>query len=294
VRTPAVLGVLVATLALLPLDAGADAAQEDDCACSRTPDRTSRSRGYPWRGRLDHGVRLHESHALRFMNVDRPRGNFWGTEELVSLLQRVARRVDAVAPGARLNLGELSKQRGGNIVGHRSHENGRDVDIGFYMLSEAGLPVETRRFENVGRSGTARVGEDTLHFDDARNWLLIRALVTDPDVTVQHAFVHPRIRERILREGARQGASQQLLARVERVVMSPHTRHPHRNHFHVRIYCPAGDVPGCHDRGPYWPWIAEREAAHPFLERVMPNTVRAVTRDGAWSATDTDDAAGAS
>lgn len=228
----------------------------------------SRSRGYPWRGRLERGVRLRQSPHLRTMPVDRVRGNFFGTERLVGLLGRVADRVAERAPGARLNVGELSRRGGGNIAGHRSHENGRDVDLGFYMVDPAGNPVETRRFVDVRRTGSARCGpERPCEFDATRNWMLVEALVTDPEVVVQHAFAHRSIRRLLVREGRRLGASEALIERVERVVIEPGVRHPHKNHFHLRIYCGPGDVPGCRDRGPYWPWLAE---SHPFHARIVP------------------------
>ncbi len=201
------------------------------------------------------------------MEVDVPRGNFWGTRALVHLLQRVAEWVEAQAPGARLNVGELSKRGGGNLVGHRSHENGRDVDLGFYLQDEAAVPREPRRFVSVNRRGRGRDGEVAVRFDDLRNWLLIEALVTDESAPVQHAFVHRSVRTRLLAQGRRLGASEALLAKVERVVISAGVRHPHRNHFHVRIYCPAADVPACRDRGPFWPWLP---ATHPFAARVLP------------------------
>jgi penicillin-insensitive murein endopeptidase len=212
-------------------------------------------------------VRLQESATLRFMDVDRPRGNFFGTRRLVGLLERTAAAVEAQAPGARMNVGELSARSGGNIVGHRSHENGRDVDLGFYMVDEAGVPVETRRFLDVRRSGRSRNAEAGLQFDPVRNWMMIEALVTDPQVVVQHAFVHRDVRQLLVRQGRRMGASDALIDRVERVVISPGVRHPHRNHFHVRIYCGPDDMPGCRDRGPYWPWLRE---GHPFHGRIVP------------------------
>ncbi len=243
-----------------------------DCACRADPsvegsDAPSRSVGYPWRGRLQGGLRLRPSSTIHLMEVDVPRGNFWGTRDLVHLLQRVAEQVESVAPGARLNVGELSKQGGGNLVGHRSHENGRDVDVGFFLTDEAGIPYEPRRFPRVSRRGTGRDGETVVRFDDHRNWLLLAALVSDESALVQHAFVHRSIRARLLAEGRRQGAGEELLAKVERVVVPPGVRHPHRNHFHVRIYCPAADVPGCRDRGPFWPWLPP---AHPFAARIVP------------------------
>lgn len=243
---------------------------EGDCHCTKAPStpRQSRSVGWPWRGRLRDGVRLRASDTLRFMNVDRPRGNFYGTSALVGLLERVAQRVDVLVPGARLNVGELSKRGGGNIIGHRSHENGRDVDLGFYVKDQAGLPIETRSFVDVNRQGIGRLNEEErIFFDDVRNWIMMETLVTDPEVVVQHAFTHRHVRHRLLQTGERLGASPELLAKVERVVISPGVRHPHRNHFHVRIYCAAADVPDCKDRGPYWPWLA---TGHPFARRIVP------------------------
>lgn len=252
-------------------DAPAIPGAAPDCACRPRDevggDAPSRSVGYPWRGRLEGGLRLTASPRIHLMEVDVPRGNFWGTRSLVHLLQRVAERVAAAAPGARLNVGELSRRGGGNLVGHRSHESGRDVDLGFYLTDEAGVPYEPRRFVNVNRHGRGRDGETAVRFDDLRNWLLIAALVGDEGSPVQHAFVHRSVRARILAEGRRQGASEALLAQVERVVISPGVRHPHRNHFHVRIYCPAEDVPACRDRGPFWPWLPP---THPFAARIVP------------------------
>lgn len=241
---------------------------EEDCHCTEAPRQEvlpSRSTGYPWRGRLREGIRLDASDTIHLMEVDVPRGNFFGTRSLVNLLRRASERVEVDAPGARLNVGELSRRGGGNIMGHRSHENGRDVDIGFYLKDEAGVPYEPRRFVEMNRQGQGRDAGQRVFFDDARNWLLMKALVTD-GVAVQHAFVHRSLRRRILDEGARQGASAELLAKVERVVISPGVSHPHRNHFHVRIYCPAADVPACRDRGPYWPWLP---SDHPFTARIV-------------------------
>ncbi len=177
----------------------------------------SRSTGYPWRGRLEHSVRLQESATLRFMDVDRPRGNFFGTRRLVGLLERTATAVEAQAPGARMNVGELSARSGGNIMGHRSHENGRDVDLGFYMVDDAGVPVETRRFLNVRRGGRARNAAPSspdaptavagLQFDPVRNWTMPEAPTTDPEAVAHHASVHRDARPLLLQQRRRLDAS---------------------------------------------------------------------------------------
>lgn len=230
------------------------------------------STGWPWRGRLLDAVRLRASDRVHLVDADVPTGRHFGTIELVGLLARVAARVDRAAPGAKLQVGELSGPSGGNIPGHRSHENGRDVDLGFYFVdAETGQSVNLPRFVNLTRRG-ARLDARALRFDDERNWRLVEALATDETAPVQHAFVHRDIRARLLRTGKRLGASAELLERVERIVISPGVEHPHRNHFHVRIYCPAEDVTSdrrstCRDRGPYWPWLP---SAHPWQARVVP------------------------
>lgn len=249
-----------------PEAAEADAPPIDDA----TPDEPAPlSTGWPWRGRLANAVQLTPSAHVHLVDADVPNGRHWGTAALVGLVERVGAHVAAHAPGARLQVGELSGPGGGNIPGHRSHENGRDVDLAFYFVDdETGEHVDLPRFANVSRSGTARVNDRVVRFDLERNWRLLEALATDEETPVQHAFVSRSLRQKLLRAGERLGASPELVARVERIMIPPGVRHPHQNHFHVRVYCPADDTSeGCRDRGPYWPWMP---SAHPWQARVVP------------------------
>src|SRR5689334_18873626 len=96
-----------------------------------TPAR-SQSVGLPWQGRLPDGVLMEESPTVRYVNERPPAEHFYGTAELVGLLEIGAQHVAQTLPGgARLTVGDLSKHGGGDILSHRSHENGRDVDLGF-------------------------------------------------------------------------------------------------------------------------------------------------------------------
>ncbi|MFW5920753.1 MAG: murein endopeptidase, partial [Polyangiales bacterium] len=152
--------------------------------------------------------------------------------------------------------------RGGNAPWHRSHENGRDVDFGFYLLDDDEQPVEPTRFVEVAANGAGSWGGH-VRFDDQRNWLLMEALLTDPQAHVKYVFVADTVRARLLREARRRSVAPYLYERARRVTMQPrHVEdHPHANHFHVRIYCAPDDVPDCHDAPPYWPWLP---ASHPF------------------------------
>ncbi len=217
----------------------------------------SRSIGYPWRGQLRAGVRLRESADLRFVTEYEGRGHQWGTWQLVQLVERAAERVRRRVPGARLAVGELSSRRGGHIDGHRSHQSGRDVDIGFYMTDARGNPYDAYAFANFGADGRGLGPNRMLRFDDARNWELVGKLVADGDARVQHIFVSNAIERRLLREGRRRRAPRAVLARAARVMSQP-GHHPHRNHFHVRIYCNPHERPRCEDRGPYHDWYPGR------------------------------------
>ena len=47
--------------------------------------------------------------------------------------------------------------------------------------------------------------------------------------------------------------SAQAAERAARAMVQPAEGHPHRNHFHVRIYCSRADRErGCEDTGPIW------------------------------------------
>jgi len=214
----------------------------------------SRSVGLPWDGRLRDAAELRESEIVHRAGEYAPHGNFWATHELVQLLERAARVVQRRVPGGRLTVGELSKRGGGEIDGHGSHENGRDVDVSFYMLDGAGQPYEPFAFAEFDAAGRGKAPNEGLRFDDARNWELVARLVADPDARVQYIFVGAALRARLLVEGSRRRASHSVLARAASVLVQPARGHPHRNHFHVRIFCDPSDRPACVDRAPFWSW----------------------------------------
>lgn len=197
---------------------------------------------------------LHESETIRYAGEYAANGNFYGTEELVHVIERAAAQVARRLPGARLSVGELSARRGGSLAGHRSHRNGRDADIAFYMLDGAGHPFDPFGFANFDRHGHGLPPNESLRFDDARNWELVSRLVTDPDARVQYIFVADTLQTRLLAAGRRRHASTRALVRAQQVMMQPAHGHPHRNHFHVRIYCPPADRPACEDREPFHAW----------------------------------------
>lgn len=201
------------------------------------PTRPARASGAPDDGKLHRAHFLAESGSIR--HVDAWGCHFWGTDTLVGALQRVAARIEAEHPGARLTVGELSMREGGDIAGHRSHENGLDVDLGFYWTDEHGLPYEPRRLLQAGPDRRGHELGRTLTFDLARNWALIEGLLTDPSAELAVVVVNAQVRQWLLDHARATGVGRRLRRRAAKVIRIPRPgRHPHRNHFHVRIFCP--------------------------------------------------------
>ncbi len=241
----------------------ASAASPDE-AMEETP---SESRGRSNRGRLLRGVELHDSDVLE---VKRGSENArFGTAELVNAVEAAARAVAERYPGSLLVVGDLSREGGGRLSPHRSHQSGLDADIGFYLVDESGEAASPPRFVNIRRSGCGDVQGRTYCLDEERSLALLAELVSHPDVQVQYVLIAPYLRRRLLRAAEAVGLSQETLARIE-TVTSPHRgSHVHQNHFHLRIYCPPNDRPSCLDMPPFHDWYvgAPPEVDHRAIRR---------------------------
>ncbi len=180
----------------------------------------------------------------------------FGTPEMIAALERAARVVEEEhGRGADLRIGDVGSPRGGAHLRHRSHRAGRDVDILFYQSDAEGLPIDSR-WHHFSRFGFAPDGGDTVYFDDARNWALVRALLNDASIEVQWIFCSRGIKWRLLRYAMAHETDETLLVRAAYVLQQPANALPHDDHFHLRIFCSAEDLAaGCRDAGPRWPWL---------------------------------------
>src|SRR5258708_40369091 len=106
---------------------------------------------------------------------------------------RAARQVPRQYPDAITSVGHLSRQGGGEVERHRSHESGRDADLGFFIRNANGRQLLPSHFVPFRPDGEA-VEWPGAHFDDAKNWALIAALIGDPQAHVTHVFVATPLR----------------------------------------------------------------------------------------------------
>jgi penicillin-insensitive murein endopeptidase len=170
----------------------------------------------------------------------------WATEETIDFLVTAIEAVEGRYPGSpRLVIGDLSNPKGGKLNRHRSHQAGRDADIGFYFQrGEVGSFLAARKKD----------------LDLPRTWALVRALVTDTDV--ERIFVDRSLiavfYQQALAEGEDPSWLDDIFGRTSEKGIIQHERR-HKDHLHVRFYNPRAQE---HGRIVY-PVLVETGAAPP-------------------------------
>ncbi|MCC6217363.1 MAG: penicillin-insensitive murein endopeptidase [Polyangiaceae bacterium] len=181
------------------------------------------SLGRPNAGALRNGVQLPRDDP-RLTLADPART--WGTGETIAALLLAVGEVHRQYPGAPpLHVGHVSAREGGPLRPHKSHQSGRDVDLGFYYVD--------------GSRWYSRATAENL--DRARTWALLRALIVGSDVElvlVDHSI--QRLLEQHARESGEDSAWIEDLFRGTPGVRPPLFRHVagHAGHLHVRFYSP--------------------------------------------------------
>jgi penicillin-insensitive murein endopeptidase len=200
-----------------------------------------KSIGSPTAGRLVGGAHLTENDHVRVVPAYAPGDSRWGLESLVGMIDRAAKAIKKQWPDAQLSIGHLSRQGGGEIDRHASHESGRDADIGFYVRNQQGKTIYADHFVTFKGDGTAPSWPGA-QFDDAKNWQLVTSLVSDANAHVTHIFVASPIRARLLAYAEKINAPLATRTRAAELMAQPHGSLPHDDHFHVRVACPSGST----------------------------------------------------
>ncbi len=170
--------------------------------------------------------------------IPMPAGHLWsireppesyGTAETIDFIETAIEAVEARYPGSpRLLIGDISRPDGGRLDRHRSHQAGRDVDLGFYYLR--------------GEAGDFRVARKG-DLDLARTWALVRALVTETDV--DRIFLDRSLQRLLYAQAVEEGEDRAWLDDIfgrsgdpEHKGIIQHERR-HKNHMHVRFFNPV-------------------------------------------------------
>lgn len=193
----------------------------------------NRSVGAPGRGRLKHGRPMPEGTAWSLRETRR---RAWATDTTIDAVARAARSFEARYPDALpIQLGEFSLRRGGKVAPHKSHQSGRDVDIGYVL--HKGTPLRT---DGDGRFTRATV--ETL--DAERTWFFVRELLRTGEV--QHIYMGLRLQRRLYEHALTTEDRGDLDQYFRWASDDPRTpaviryQRGHHDHMHVRFRCPAG------------------------------------------------------
>lgn len=183
------------------------------------------SLGSPTRGALIGGVELTSSDAVEVVT---PLYN-WGTARVIASIERAARRVRCRFPNhPPLRVGSISRERGGHLRPHRSHQSGLDADLGYFYTD--------------GSTWYRRASADNL--DRAATLTLLDALYDGGDV--EYLFIDRRVKA-LLREYAQEHRPDLLEPLFDGTPpRAPLIRHArgHDTHVHVRFFDDAAKENG--------------------------------------------------
>ncbi len=175
--------------------------------------------GRPNRGSLRHAVALPARSFWRIINPERA----FATDETIRDLDAAVANVATAFPGSPpLGVGDLSRETGGYIRPHRSHQSGRDADVGYYYQGEHKWYTKASA-ENLDRP---------------RTWQLLKALMSETDVefvfmdrSIQHL-----LREYALSVGEEPAFLDTVFQRSRQDETLVRHEYGHLTHFHVRFY----------------------------------------------------------
>jgi murein endopeptidase len=186
----------------------------------------SASIGTPTRGALWGAVQLLPSEGIETA------GNHpWGTDVAVHSIERAVREVRRCFPDTpKLFVGDISRQTGGWLRPHKSHQSGLDADVGYYYTN--------------GAAWFQHATADNL--DVARTWAMIVSFIEGGHVEV--IFVDRTV-QRLLRTHAESIGETRVA--LDEVFQSDDRRDTlvrhapgHTSHFHVRFRDPTSTALG--------------------------------------------------
>jgi penicillin-insensitive murein DD-endopeptidase len=182
------------------------------------------------------------------------RNRRFGHPALIAYIQRLGAAARRAQIGTLL-IGDLGQPRGGPTpTGHRSHQSGLDVDIGFTRPAWVGSRA-MKASEREQMSQLAVVDLTTRTF--TAEWSpkvaqLVQLAASDPEV--DRIFVHPRVKRELcdLASQARASRKGPDAAAEASWLRTVRPWWGHHDHLHVRLKCPA-DSAGCESQPPLPP-----------------------------------------
>jgi len=168
-----------------------------------------------------------------YMQLFRDVDHIWGTMPLIRMISRTGREMNERFPGRdRMQVEDMSGPDGGPIDPHGSHQNGLDVDIGYFKAN--GLEHDPKKTGQQYAPSMVEGGKVSQNFDLPRNWAFVKTL--HKHGSVQRIFMDQTLKRALC---AYAKSSNDYAANIE-VLRSIRHVDNHSDHLHVRLRCPPG------------------------------------------------------
>jgi LysM repeat protein len=178
----------------------------------------------PQPGRLVNGRKLpkHDAYTIKRSH------NVYGTARTIKLIGNVVDSYSRRMPGGpKLRIGDISKDGGGPMTGHLSHQEGRDVDIGLILQGEL---ADHLHFSGANEN----------NIDLARTWALIEEFLATGEIRA--IYLDYEVQKLLYEHARKNGVPKSLLDEYFQYPRGSGRNHGiirhwrgHRNHIHVRF-----------------------------------------------------------
>lgn len=214
------------------------------------------------------------------------RKRFFGTSEMIELLDYLAQYLKSMRRDAKLFVSDIAKQSGGPLfrlnphtcedipdnetLSHKAHRNGLDADISFVYLNPKtrffsykkrdqevlAMKPELKNNFTAFRQNSVEYIRRTLDLKNQFS-LLKHAVKTG---SVELMFIYPSVKEALCGQAAQEGAfekgkeDREAIETLRRLIPDYNVRDPekvfqwgHGDHVHVRLKCDLKSHPNCVD-----------------------------------------------
>lgn len=193
------------------------------------------------KGHLEHATSLMDyikSHASSGLEIVHPeRKTYFASYELVYLLGTLGTlTTKGIIPNYSLKIGDVSREKGGQLFKHASHQNGLDADIAFYFKdtkNQGGL------FSALDHG---KSGKPIDSWMPEEQWKLFKYAVDTK--YVDRIFIHPNLKEVLCNLAIKKGdlTEEQTTGDAYEALRRLREEKNHYNHFHLRIKCAKNQV----------------------------------------------------
>lgn len=199
--------------------------------------KTSQAIGPVNAGRLENAVNMlkyEQAHQPSGFHIMRPqRLTHFATNELSYIVNLMGQFTKQEVSSLVLSVGDLSREKGGKLGSHKSHQNGLDADVAFYFSNKS--------FQGYFASAVA-VDKPHPSWMVEKQWELFKYVVKTK--LIDRIFIHKTLKKSLcelavskgeLSKEKTEGLAYETLRRLIPDV-------DHHNHFHLRVKCSSAQV----------------------------------------------------